>query len=112
MIPVPQLALDEIDVNSELEIHNYTGKCPTLTYEINPVSGCNVGCLYCLVTDGVHENQLKAYTNYHLLVRRVLEEKWNEQHYYYFSSKDGSAAGTVFADGIAHRVLKEFYRSL
>ncbi len=108
VIPVPQLALDEIDVNSELEIHNYTGKCPTLTYEINPVSGCNVGCLYCLVTDGVHENQLKAYTNYHLLVRRVLEEKWNEQHYYYFSPKTEALQEPSLQTGIAHRVLKEF----
>lgn len=108
VIPVPQLELDEIDVGSELEIHNYTGRCPTLTYEINPVHGCNVGCLYCLVTDGVHENRMKAYTNYHLLVRRVLEEKYKEQHYYYFSPKTEALQEPSLQTGIAHRVLKEF----
>lgn len=108
VIPVPELILDEIDINSELEIHNYTGKCPTLTYEINPVVGCNVGCLYCLVTDGVHENALKAYTNYHLLVRRVLEEKYQEQHYYYFSPKTEAFQEPSLQTGIAHKVLKEF----
>lgn len=108
VIPVSNLVLDEIDINSELEIHNYTGKCPTLTYEINPVVGCNVGCLYCLVTDGVHEQQLKAYTNYHLLVRRVLEEKYQEQHYYYFSPKTEALQEPSLQTGIAHKVLKEF----
>lgn len=108
VIPVPELILDEIDINSELEIHNYTGKCPTLTYEINPVVGCNVGCLYCLVTDGVHENRLKAYTNYHLLVRRILEEKYKEQHYYYFSPKTEAFQEPSLQTGIAHRILKEF----
>lgn len=108
VIPVSSLVLDEIDINSELEIHNYTGKCPTLTYEINPVVGCNVGCLYCLVTDGVHEQQLKAYTNYHLLVRRVLEEKYKEQHYYYFSPKTEALQEPSLQTGIAHKVLREF----
>jgi len=108
VIPVPELELTKVDINSKLEIHNYTGACPTLTYEINPVVGCNVGCLYCLVTDGVHENRLKAYTNYHLLVRRVLEEKYKEQHYYYFSPKTEALQEPSLQTGIAHKVLKEF----
>lgn len=75
MIPVPRTALREIDPDSvETEIHNYTGRCPTLTFEINPVKGCNVGCQYCLVTDGVHEQPLTAFSNYHLYVRKLLKE--------------------------------------
>ena len=66
VIPVSRLETVEIDPETvETEIHNYTGRCPTLTFELNPVKGCNVGCQYCLVTDGVHEQQLIAYENYH-----------------------------------------------
>ncbi len=75
VIPVPRLTIDEIDPDTvETEIHNYTGRCPTLTFELNPVKGCNVGCLYCLVTDGVHEQPLVAHGNYHLYVRKLLRE--------------------------------------
>ena len=75
VIPVQHLVLEDIDPESvDTEIHNYTGRCPTLTFELNPVKGCNVGCQYCLVTDGVHEQQLIAYENYHLYVRKLLKE--------------------------------------
>ncbi len=75
VIPVSRLVLDDIDPDSiETEIHNYTGRCPTLTFEINPIQGCNVGCQYCLVTDGVHEQTLTAHSNYHLYVRKLLRE--------------------------------------
>lgn len=75
VIPVQKLVLEQIVPEEvETEIHNYTGRCPTLTFEINPVKGCNVGCQYCLVTDGVHEQQLVAYENYHLYVRYLLNE--------------------------------------
>ena len=75
VIPVQRLVVDEVDpANVETEIHNYTGRCPTLTFEINPVKGCNVGCQYCLVTDGVHEQTLTAHGNYHLYVRKLLKE--------------------------------------
>ena len=75
VIPAPELKIEAVDPDKvETEIHNYTGHCPTLTFEINPVSGCNVGCQYCLVSDGVHEKQLVAYENYHLYVRKLLEE--------------------------------------
>ncbi len=108
IVPRPRVELAEIDLNSQFEIHNYTGACPVLTYEINPVVGCNVGCLYCLVTDGVHEQELKAYTNYHLLVRRILEEKKGEQHYYYFSPKTEAFQEPTLQTGIAHNILREF----
>ncbi len=108
LIPIPKLEFQEIDINSELEIHNYTNRCPALTYEVNPVKGCNVGCLYCLVTDGVHEQQLITYTNYHLLIRRHLEEKHNEEHYYYFSPKTEAFQEPSLETGVAHKILKEF----
>jgi DNA repair photolyase len=108
VIPRPELEIEEIDLNQELEVHNYTGACPTLTYEINPVAGCNVGCLYCLVTDGEHVNKMKAYSNYHLLVRKILEEKWGEPHYYYFSPKTEAFQEPTLQTGIAHNILREF----
>ena len=70
VIPKSMLYLEDCDPNTiETEIHNYTGRCPTLTFEVNPIKGCHVGCQYCLVTDGVHEQKLVAYENYHLYVR-------------------------------------------
>ena len=97
----------------EPEIHNYTGRCPTLTYEINPVRGCGVGCQYCLVTDGVHEQPLVALENYHLYVRRLLDEmngpgSENANHYYYFSPKTEAFQEPTLLTGIAHRILREF----
>lgn len=75
MIPVSKVFLEDINPEEVVtEIHNYTGHCPTLTFEINPIIGCNVGCQYCLVTDGVHEQNLIAFENYHLYVRKLLEE--------------------------------------
>lgn len=75
VIPVSRVTLEDVDPEKvQTEIHNYTGRCPTLTFELNPVKGCNVGCQYCLVTDGVHEQKLVAYQNYHLYVRKLLKE--------------------------------------
>lgn len=110
VIPRPTLELDEINLDEEPEIHNYTGHCPTLTYEINPTLGCNVGCLYCLVTDGVHERQLTTYSNYDLYVRKILEDHLGEQHYYYFSPKTEALQEPTLQTGIAHKILREFVR--
>ena len=75
VIPVSKAILTEVDPEThDTTIHNYTGSCPTLTFEINPVVGCNVGCQYCLVTDGVHEQEIKIYENYHLYVRKLLKD--------------------------------------
>ncbi|MBQ0044792.1 MAG: hypothetical protein KBT05_07205 [Bacteroidales bacterium] len=75
LVPRPHVTIENCDPDKiETEIHNYTGRCPTLTFEVNPVRGCYVGCQYCLVTDGVHEQELIAYDNYHLYVRKLLEE--------------------------------------
>ena len=87
LIPRQRYGLAELDPAAVTpEIHNYTGRCPALTWEINPVRGCTVGCQYCLVSDGVHEQELLAYENYHLYVRRLLDEQNgpgspNERHY-------------------------------
>ena len=75
VIPVSKLYLEQcVPEEIQTEIHNYTGRCPTLTFEVNPIKGCNVGCQYCLVTDGVHEQKLVAYENYHEYVRYLLKE--------------------------------------
>ena len=114
LIPRQRFCLEDIAPASVTpEIHNYTGRCPTLTYEINPVKGCTVGCQYCLVSDGVHEQELVAYDNYHLYVRRLLEEhngpgSDNARHYYYFSPKTEAFQEATLYTGIAHRILREF----
>ena len=114
LLPHPRYTLQAIDPLTErTEIHNYTGRCPTLTFEINPVRGCGVGCQYCLVTDGVHEQPLIALENYHLYVRRLLAEKngpgsENRPHYYYFSPKTEAFQEATLLTGIAHRILREF----
>ena len=97
----------------QTEIHNYTGRCPTLTYEINPVQGCGIGCMYCLVNDGLHQPVIKAFGNYHLYVRRLLEQmngegSENRNHYYYFSPKTEAFRAATLQTGIAHRILREF----
>ena len=114
LLPRTQFELIDIEPAEVVpEIHNYTGRCPTLTYEINPVRGCGVGCQYCLVTDGVHEQPLTAVRNYHLYVRRLLEEKngagsENRNHYYYFSPQTEAFQEATLLTGIAHRILREF----
>lgn len=114
LIPVTGFETAEADPSALTpEIHNYTGRCPALTYEINPVRGCGVGCQYCLVTDGVHEQELVAYDNYHLYVRALLDRfngpgSANANHYYYFSPKTEAFQEATLLTGIAHRVLQEF----
>jgi len=99
---------EKIDINQQLLIHNYTGSCPTLTYEISPVKGCHIGCLYCLVNDGKHHEPLVVYDNYHELVRKFLETNHTEEHYYYFSAKTEAFQRPTLETGIAHKILKVF----
>jgi DNA repair photolyase len=110
VIPTPSVEIKQIDVNSELEIHNYTNRCPTLTYEVSPVLGCFVGCLYCLVTDGVHEQKLIAYDNYDELVYNHLKSHKDSEHYYYFSPKTEAFQEATLQTGIAHKILRAFIR--
>lgn len=108
VIPVPYVVEEEISLDSNLKIHNYTKRCPTLTYEVSPVKGCMVGCLYCLVTDGVHEQQLVAYTNYDKLLTRFMETHKDNEHYYYFSAKTEALQEATLQTGIAHNILRTF----
>jgi DNA repair photolyase len=108
VIPVPYTVEEEISLDSNLEIHNYTKRCPTLTYEVSPVKGCMVGCLYCLVTDGVHEQKLVTYTNYDKLLTRFMETHKDDEHYYYFSAKTEALQEATLQTGIAHNILRTF----
>jgi DNA repair photolyase len=108
LAPRPRVLLTQTDPGGRLEIHNYTGACPTLTYEINPVSGCHVGCLYCLVTDGSHEQELTVLTNYAELVSRALEERHAERHFFYFSPKTEAFQEPTLQTGVAHQILLAF----
>ena len=63
--PLEAYCQSETDVSKELDIHNYTGICPTNVLEVSPSEGsCSVGCQYCLVTDGKHIQQIKTFGNY------------------------------------------------
>ncbi|MDL2292401.1 hypothetical protein LJC17_02295 [Acholeplasma sp. OttesenSCG-928-E16] len=107
LFPKMEVKIEKIDLNSELLIHNYTGSCPIQTYEINPVLSCNVGCAYCLVDDGIHQ-ELIVYENYHELVRKKLEQYYHEDHYFYFSPKTEAFCEATLQTGIAHKILLEF----
>ncbi len=109
-IPSLKVEIGDIDLETDLEIHNYTSHCPTLTYEVSPVRGCQVGCLYCLVTDGVHEHKLIAYKNYAELLEPILKEHRHEEHYYYFSAKTEALQEPTLQTGIAHEILQTFIR--
>lgn len=114
LLPVLQCRLAELDpASTGPEIHNYTGRCPTLTFEINPVRGCGVGCQYCLVSDGVHEQPLIVYADYAAFVAGLLDRyngpgSANERHYYYFSPKTEALQEATLQTGIAHAILRAF----
>ena len=100
---------EKISLDEELIIHNYTGSCPVQTFEINPVSGCNIGCVYCLVDDGIHK-ELVVYENYHELVEKKLNKYYQNEHYFYFSPKTEAFCEATLATGIAHKILKTFIK--
>jgi DNA repair photolyase len=97
----------EIDEAEDPLIHDYTGQCPAQTFEVNPVKGCNVGCAYCLVDDGMHAPSV-VYQNYHELVEKWLTEYRNEKHFYYFSPKTEALCEATLQTGIAHNILRTF----
>ena len=109
-IPVPEVKLAQIDITGELDIHNYTARCPTLTYEVTPVMGCMVGCMYCLVTDGVHEQPLTVYDNYHEILTRFMESHKDQEHYFYFSAKTEAFHEATLQTGVAHNILRTFVK--
>jgi DNA repair photolyase len=110
LLPRPVVEVARIDPRESLPVHNYTGACPTSTYEVNPMTGCHVGCLYCLVSDGVHEARPVLYANYPELLERVLEEKLGERCFYYDSPKTEAFQAPTLASGVAHEILRVFVR--
>jgi len=110
VIPSPKVSLKKISLDTELEIHNYTERCPTLTYEVTPVDGCMVGCLYCLVTDGIHEQPLVVYDNYHEMLKVFMEKHKDNEHFYYFSAKTEAFHEATLQTGVAHNILRTFIK--
>ena len=96
------------DMDEELPIHNYTGKCPVQTFELNPAKGCNVGCLYCLANDGVHEEVVCVYKNYPEYLKARLAEYREEEHFFYLSPKTEAFCEATLQTGIAHGILRAF----
>ena len=108
LFPEQNCIFTDISPEDDLLIHDYTGKCPVQTFEINPVKGCNVGCAYCLVNDGIHEKQLLVYQNYQKLVENKLKEYMHEEHYFYFSPKTEAFCEATLQTGVAHNILRVF----
>ncbi len=97
--------------NEELEIHNYTGLCPTNVLEVSPSSGsCAVACQYCLVTDGNHVKPITVYTNYAERLANSLERNRNRSIFYYFSPKTEAFSEPHLFNGIAHEIIRTFVR--
>ena len=107
LFPSLTCGFDEAKLDEDLLVHNYTGQCPVQTFEINPVKGCNVGCAYCLVNDGMHESPV-VYNNYHKLVEKRLEDNRHEKHYFYYSPKTEAFCEATLQTGIAFKVLRAF----
>ncbi len=97
------------DTDVELEIHNYTGICPTNVLEVSPSSGsCSVACQYCLVTDGQHCKGIQVYTNYAEKVARSLERNRDRELFYYFSPKTEAFSEPHLYNGLSHDIVREF----
>lgn len=93
----------------DLEVHNYTGKCPTNVLELNPAQGsCSISCLYCLVTDGDQVKPMTLLENYPQLVKEQLEKHKGEKVFFYYSPKTEAFSEPLLETGIAHNVLRQF----
>lgn len=100
---------EETDVTKELEIHNYTGICPTNVLEVSPSAGsCAVGCQYCLVTDGKHVKPIRVFTNYAEKLANSLERNKDRAIYYYFSPKTEAFSEPHLFNGLAHDIFRTF----
>jgi DNA repair photolyase len=97
------------DANEDLEIHNYTGICPTNVLEVSPsVGSCAVGCQYCLVTDGKHVKGIQLYSNYPEKLSNSLELNKDKAIFYYFSPKTEAFSETHLFNGLAHNIMRAF----
>jgi len=108
MVAEPSYILEDISLDEPLKAHRYTNRCPVDILEVNPMKGCNVNCLYCLVRAGVHSGSKIVYQNYGTYLRHKLEEENGLDHYYYFSAKTEPFQEATLQTGIAHDILKEF----
>lgn len=100
---------DLTDIDEELEVHNYTGLCPTNVLEISPSAGsCAAGCQYCLVTDGKHIQPIRVFTNYAEKLARSLERNRDKDLFYYFSPKTEAFSEPHLYNGLAHQILRTF----
>lgn len=104
----PVVEDSDITLDQALPVHDYTGKCPRDTFELNPGTGCPLSCLYCLVTDGRHTQRAVRYENYHLYLRQVLDRSEGRRAFYYFSPKTEAFSELTLRTGLAHRILGEF----
>jgi DNA repair photolyase len=99
------------NIEEELEIHNYTGLCPTNVLEVSPSSGsCSVACQYCLVTDGNHVKPITVYTNYAEKLANSLERNRDRAIFYYFSPKTEAFSEPHLFNGLAHDIMSTFVR--
>jgi DNA repair photolyase len=97
------------DPDEELEIHNYTGICPTNVLEVSPSAGsCAAGCQYCLVTDGQHVRGIRLFANYCQKLANSLVRNRERRLYYYFSPKTEAFSETHLCNGMAHDILRTF----
>lgn len=97
------------DPEKELEIHNYTGICPTNVLEVSPAEGsCSVGCQYCLVTDGKHLKKTDVFSNYHEKLASSLQRNRHRNIFYYFSPKTEAFSEPLLYSGVAHKIMKCF----
>lgn len=109
LTPSMEFGHADISLEDPLEVHNYTGMCPTFVQELTPSRGaCSIGCQYCLVTDGDHQARTTVLDNYPDLVARALEDKKDESAFYYFSPKTEALSEPHLQTGIAHGVLQSF----
>jgi len=109
LMPVKHYREIHCDPEEELEVHNYTGICPTNVLEVSPSRGsCAVGCQYCLVTDGKQVKDIELYANYCEKLANSLERNKDRAIYYYFSPKTEAFSETHLWNGMAHDIMRTF----
>jgi DNA repair photolyase len=98
----------DIPLEKPLEFHRYTSKCPTDVLQVDPMTGCGVNCLYCLVTGGDHSKPKIVYRNYRAYLRRNLEEENGKAYVYYFAPQTEPLQEATLQTGIAHDIFREY----
>ena len=108
-LTAPKTYTTQKSPKKELEIHNYTGMCPTNVLEVTPSSGsCSVSCLYCLVSDGDQVKPIVVYEDYPKIVEKSLKEYKDKNTFFYFSPKTDAFSEPLLETGISHEILRRF----